>query len=411
MVTFMGGAGVADGPGAADGAGVVDGPGAVDGRAAAPQPRIRRADVALVIIVAAVSTASLAWGRPTGALDTGEVAGYAATAVLVAAPLAFGRIRPVHVIAALTAVLDCHTVLSALLLRPDPVPVLLWSAIGRTAFIAIAPAAYLVARHRPTWTTVGAVAAPAVTLPLTLVISAPSAAAAVAQLALWPFLVGVVVVILSPAWATGYLRRRRLAQAEQQRARAARALAAERTRIARELHDLVLADLARIAERAERPEPDVREALLEIAAAGRDTLTAMRRLLGMLRGTGDEPSVAEPQPTLGRLDELVADVRAGGLDVRLTRVGQPRSLPDEVELAAYRLVQETLAGADRGTAVDLAVGYEDGAVRIVADGDLSHADGIASRERVRLLGGWMRLRRSGRPSLEVVLPEQRPGPP
>jgi signal transduction histidine kinase len=170
------------------------------------------------------------------------------------------------------------------------------------------------------------------------------------------------VVYFGGAWVLGRaLRRRRLATVElQDRAaqlerereeRARAAVAEERGRIARELHDVIAHSMSVIVVQAgaaeqilEHDPARAREALLSIRCAGNDALEEMRRLLGILRHEDEELTLA-PQPSIARLDELLEQVRAGGLPVELVVDGQPRQLAPGVELAAYRIVQEALTNS------------------------------------------------------------------
>src|SRR5262245_15929036 len=144
---------------------------------------------------------------------------------------------------------------------------------------------------------------------------------------------------------------------------AARAVAEEQARIARELHDVIAHNLSVIVVQAAaandvfeaRPER-AREALREIEATGRGALAELRRLLGTVRREYG------PQPGLERLDDLVSQVRNAGLDVTVSIEGNPRELPAGVDLSAYRIVQEaltnTLKHAD-ATRADIALRFVD----------------------------------------------------
>ena len=159
-------------------------------------------------------------------------------------------------------------------------------------------------------------------------------------------------------WTAGEWRRTRRAYVESLVERAARlehereqqaeiATAAERARIARELHDVVAHSLSVIIAQADggryaaaaAPEAAVR-ALETVAATGRGALTDMRRLLGVLRD-GEGPELA-PQPDAASVPELVAGVAGSGLDVHLEQRGTPRAIGGGEGLAAYRIVQEAL---------------------------------------------------------------------
>ena len=134
-------------------------------------------------------------------------------------------------------------------------------------------------------------------------------------------------------------------------ARAEEAVAEERARIARELHDVVAHAIsvivlqARGGRRMLGDHPDeTRVALDAIEHAGEQALTEMRRLLGMLREAGEQVALA-PQPSLRRLDELAAQVSSAGLPVEVTVEGAPVELPPGVDVSAYRIVQEGLTNA------------------------------------------------------------------
>jgi signal transduction histidine kinase len=134
---------------------------------------------------------------------------------------------------------------------------------------------------------------------------------------------------------------------------------AERARIARELHDVVAHHVSMIAIQADTarlatpgmPEQG-RERLETIGTTARDTMTELRRLLGVLRSDADDDAgdlgdSRSPQPGLDRLDELVGGARAAGTPVRLVLAGQVGPLPPGVDLTAYRIVQEALTNARR----------------------------------------------------------------
>ncbi|WP_343987832.1 sensor histidine kinase [Terrabacter terrae] len=132
---------------------------------------------------------------------------------------------------------------------------------------------------------------------------------------------------------------------------AALAAAQERATIARELHDVVANDVGVIvaqAGAARRREQQLvghgsAEVLASIESLGREALTDMRRLVGVLRSIGDDVSAREPG--LDRLEHLVAKLAATGTDVRLVVTGDRRPLSSTVELNAYRIVQESLTNA------------------------------------------------------------------
>jgi signal transduction histidine kinase len=170
--------------------------------------------------------------------------------------------------------------------------------------------------------------------------------------------VGSISVAVVAAWALGNLRRARLQRFDslQERARLLEverdqemrlAATAERARIARELHDVVAHSLSVVIAQADggryagKSDPEAATGALEaIAATGRQALTDMRSLLGVLRDGGGEEYA--PQPDVAAIPALVEDVRASGLDVDLIVEGTPQPLPAGPQLAAFRIVQESL---------------------------------------------------------------------
>jgi len=169
------------------------------------------------------------------------------------------------------------------------------------------------------------------------------------------FTIGVSVVA---AWALGTVRRSRLQQIaglaerarlrEQERQQELRlAASTERARIAREMHDVVAHSLSVVIAQADggryagRESPETALQTLEaIAATGRQALSDMRGLLGVLREDGT--ALHAPQPQVGDIPDLVGELQASGLDVDLLVEGAPRPLPAGPSLAAYRVVQESL---------------------------------------------------------------------
>lgn len=129
------------------------------------------------------------------------------------------------------------------------------------------------------------------------------------------------------------------------------AIAIERARIARELHDVVAHNVSMMVVQAGAADrvltngrPEVHEALEAIASTGRQTVEEMRTLLGVLRRE-DSPMALGPQPGLADLDKLLDGVRAAGLAVELRVEGEPRTLSPAIELSAYRIVQESLTNS------------------------------------------------------------------
>jgi len=186
--------------------------------------------------------------------------------------------------------------------------------------------------------------------------------------------------------------------------RAQTAVAEERSRISRELHDVVAHSVsvmvvqAQAAQRLLQGEQrEARQALTSIETTGRQALVEMRRLLGILRRTDEEPALA-PQPGLKHLDALIEQVREAGLPVELRVEGMAEPLPPGVDLSAYRIVQEALtntlkhAGPSharvaihyRGDEIELEIS-DDGVGTVNGDGTGQGLIGM--RERVALYSG------------------------
>ncbi|MEU6220605.1 sensor histidine kinase [Streptomyces sp. NPDC047022] len=213
--------------------------------------------------------------------------------------------------------------------------------------------------------------------------------------------------------------------------RARRTLLEERSRIARELHDVVAHHMSVISIQAqvaphlvENPSDELRENLDGIRANALEALAELRRVLGVLRsedpgdpygigsGTGAAPD--SPQPTLDRLDALVENTRAAGLEVRTEITGQVRPLPSGVELSAYRIIQEALSNALRhapGSTVKAELAYipEGLHVRVANSRPTSPAPPspgaghglLGMRERAAMLGGTLATFPTGSGGYEV----------
>jgi signal transduction histidine kinase len=235
----------------------------------------------------------------------------------------------------------------------------------------------------------------------------------------WPTPITNALVIAA-AWLLGHfvgVRRAYTARLEQtaelERARAEQArqaVAEERLRLARELHDVVAHSISVIAVQsgvgahvAKTQPEEAAKALAAIEATSRAALTELRRLLGVLRQEDEPQGDLAPVPGLADLDGLLAEVAKAGLAVRLQVEGTPAQLPAGVDLSAYRIVQEALTNVVKhaGPArAQVAIRYRDhevvvevtdngrGAAAPIGDGRARVGHGlIGMRERVAVFGG------------------------
>ncbi|MFK3730157.1 sensor histidine kinase [Streptomyces sp. NPDC088090] len=234
-----------------------------------------------------------------------------------------------------------------------------WQLGQAQALLAALAVAYVAATRRPR-TAVTAAVATLVVQALSLGFARTGADAYVSHL---------VVLVLTTALAgtAGRLLRERRRHARELRSReAAEAVTAERLRIARELHDMVAHSIGVITIQAgvgrrvagARPE-EARRALGAIESTGKDTLAGLRRMLVALRADDPEAAPREPAPGLADLDRLVAATAGAGVRVGLERRGTSRGLPPDVDLAAYRIVQEGITNVVRHAHTD--------ACRVVVD--------------------------------------------
>jgi signal transduction histidine kinase len=217
------------------------------------------------------------------------------------------------------------------------------------------------------------------------------------------------------AWFAGYaighrsrqtlaLRERALRLEHDRAEEAARLVAEERARIARELHDVIAHSVSVMVvqtagvRRLLAPEQErERQALETVEQTGRQALAEMRRLLGVLRRADDRPQLA-PQPGLSGIEQLLEQVRNAGLPVDLQVEGEPVDLPPGIDLAAFRIVQEALTNTLRHAGPATAhvrVRYDQSELELSVTNDgKSYTNGdeggyglVGMRERVALYGG------------------------
>jgi len=224
--------------------------------------------------------------------------------------------------------------------------------------------------------------------------------------------------LFAAAWLAGRALATRAEQTRelQERVRAAelaradaeeRAASAERARIARELHDVVAHSVSVMVVQAsgvrrllKDDQAREREALESVEQTGRQALSEMRRMLGVMRAGEEEATAAlAPQPGLEYLDRLIHEVEEAGLPVSLRVEGQRVPLSPGVDVSAYRIVQEGLTNAlehAHAARAEVIVRYVDGAVELaieddgsgIANGALGHRL-VGMRERVALYGGTL----------------------
>jgi signal transduction histidine kinase len=217
----------------------------------------------------------------------------------------------------------------------------------------------------------------------------------------------ILVFFCAGTWTAGWLVRRRAIQVrhayEESGEMARSAVAEERARIARELHDVVAHSVSIVAVQAGAAEelmegdPDAaRRHLRSVRRTAREAMSEMRRLLDVLR---QEDTSYAPQPGLSRLPDLLEDVRGSGVPVELVELGERRELPAGVDLVAYRLVQESLTNVRKhasGAAARIELSYRPHELELEVTNAAGRAAGSVNggghgifgmRERVRLFGG------------------------
>jgi signal transduction histidine kinase len=211
-------------------------------------------------------------------------------------------------------------------------------------------------------------------------------------------------LIVAGAWVLGEGTRRWARRSELLAAKAERAVADERVRIARELHDILAHHMSVISLQAglaeyvlDSDQPTARKAIGTVADTGREAMLEMRRLLDVLRVERDDQPDLSPQPGLAMLDELIARTRTAGPAVTVLVSGPSRPLPPGPDLCAYRMVQESLTNVLKhagpaGAQVALEYGPRTLMIRVTNDGPpvraYSESHGIRGmRERAELYGG------------------------
>ncbi|MEH1100136.1 sensor histidine kinase [Micromonospora sp. CPCC 205561] len=322
--------------------------------------------------------------------------------VACAAPVAWRRVAPWAALAAAVA-----TLAVPLLLGPAPTTQGLTFMVLTYTTAAAGPPRPAVVAALALWVPVGATSA--LTPPDGMLADVGSAYLVVNNL-----LVGVVSYSVGRAVharraSTAALRERARTAEENQRALAAQAVADERRRIARELHDVVahhvsvMGVLATGARRMLPRDPRVAdEAIGTIEETSRATLRELRRLLDVLRTEAEPAAELAPQPGLAGIESLVEQVREAGLPVTLRIEGTPGALEEGVALTLYRITQEALTNALKHAGAATArvrLSFDGGGVGVEvvdtgrgpsAGGDRSGHGLVGMRERVALYGGVLR---------------------
>jgi signal transduction histidine kinase len=283
--------------------------------------------------------------------------------------------------------------------------------------LAILLLLYTLAAYRPRRVSIAGLAVCLIGAVTAVGVWAPSGVGAIDRVLLATVLFSGTALV---AWVLGDSMRYRRAYLTSLEDRAARlererdaqaqiAAAAERARIARELHDVIAHNVSVMVVQADgagyalRRDPDrAGQALAAISRTGRQALAEMRRLLGVLRSDDQQADLA-PQPGLDQLRELLDQAREAGMSVSFTLEGPARPLPEGAELAAYRVVQESLTNTRKhgglAAAAAVTLRYEpDGLLLQVTDdglGAAAAADGpghglAGMRERVEMYGGTVR---------------------
>ena len=210
--------------------------------------------------------------------------------------------------------------------------------------------------------------------------------------------------------ATTDVAERKKTREERQQEAIRLAVEGERSRIARELHDVVthnvsvMVVMAGAARKTLQRDPEqATQALLEVESAGRAAMSELRQVMGLLTESVSEQHQLAPQPGLDQLEPLVSRIRATGVPIAYRVLGEPRSLPPGLDLTAYRVVQEALTNTVKhasGAGVDILVDYKPSRLSLdIADSggvpgqSASSGNGrglIGLRERVAMHGGIVR---------------------
>lgn len=372
-------------------------PGLID-RLRALDPR--RTDILIALVLTIVLQLQFAIGNGSGPPAVNAIGG-----LLLTLPLAWRRRAPLAMVCVFVAAAIANEALDGGLFSfhasgtgSDPPPPFASLVSGAVAF-------YSLGAHAKDRAAVAGLFVGVAGLWATVIVSD--------QLDVASFVFSGGLVAVTP-WLLGRntrSRSQRLAVLEREQEQRTRlAVSDERARIAREFHDVVAHSVGVMVVQAEgartvlERDPDrAREALDSIEQTGRGALAEMRRSLGVLRRDGSEATL-EPQPGMDDLDGLLEHAREGGLTVEVVLEGEPRPLPQGVDLSAYRIVQEALtntikhAGPVR-TRITVRYGERELGLEVSDDGPGPSANGaegasglglVGMRERVSSYGGELR---------------------
>ncbi|MGH2857939.1 MAG: sensor histidine kinase [Solirubrobacteraceae bacterium] len=359
-------------------------------------------------------TIALGWRLPSWLLDVGPVALILVVGA-VSVRFADRGVHGVHSTRALAALALGVCVIALLMRHRAPLVVLaivlalaLGLGWGPVVILPVLLAAFTVAEYSRRSRLIAAVAvAIAVVICTQAIHGAPlTLGSVVSPLVMLGLAVAVGLYLRARADYIGGLRERAERLERERELLADQAVAQERVRIARELHDVVAHNVSLMVVQAQAvaatTDPDERQgdALNRVADLGRDALSEMHRMLGVLRIHNGADAEREPSPGMLQIPTLIERTRSAGLDARLVLEGEPCSLPAGVDLSAYRIVQEALTNVIRHAAATHAivtVAYrrdaleitvlDDGCAEVATETRPGGHGLIGMRERVALFGG------------------------
>lgn len=385
----------------------------------ARDPRVL-VDLLVAVVVAVLSVVEVASTSVEAVPGERPADGFAYALVLAGSvSLVWRRRTPIAVLAFVTAVL-----------------ITFWFRDhGALLSVLGLPALYAVAAHcerrRRAWWALGSACGLLLLVASVSVLDRPEGFAYLQALSVGAFLIAAIAagVLIRNRERIFVDTERRAAQAEADRlAEAKRAVIRERSRIAREMHDVVAHAMSVIAVQAAagheivHTNPDkAADVFARIEAVGRESLTELRRMLGVLRDTGDNEASLSPQPGIADIGAAVEQSSATGVAAELVIEGHQQPLAPGIELTAFRIVQEALtnvrkhAGASASAIVRISYEPRDLVVDVTDDGrgaattlaGVGTGNGlIGMRERVEIYGGQFTCgpRRGGGYTVHAILP-------